>query len=82
VLNVRRAAERAGVSTGLVYVWVDSGVLTHYRMGKPGCRGSIRIAEPDLDAFLASLRRGEGPKESVPPAQKRKVILKHLRLKG
>jgi excisionase family DNA binding protein len=81
MLTIKMAAERAGVSTGLVYIWVESGALAHYRVGRPGSRGGIRIAEADLQAFLASLKRGKEPEESVPPAPKRKVILKHLRLK-
>ncbi len=80
MLTVKKAAEKAGVSPGLVYVWVESGVLTHYRMGKPGRRGSIRVAQADLDAYLASLKHGES-KASVPSTPQRKVVLKHLRLK-
>ncbi len=80
MLTVRKAAEKAGVSPGLVYVWVESGVLTHYRMGKPGSRGSIRIAEDDLDVFLQSMKKENGTEMTSPP-RKRKVILKHLKLK-
>jgi excisionase family DNA binding protein len=81
MLTVKDAAARAGVSPALVYIWVEKGVLPHFRMGRPGSRGGIRIAVGDLEAFLASLKRGEMPKESVPPAIKRRVVLKHLRVK-
>jgi excisionase family DNA binding protein len=76
--TVKSAAEKAGVSAGLVYVWVENGVLPHFRLGKPGSRGSIRIAESDLELFLASLKRGEGPKESVPPARTKKRVFRHI----
>jgi hypothetical protein len=65
-----------------VYDLVAAGALPHYRFGKAGCRGSIRIAEADLEAFLAAQKRGEGPKDSVPPAQKQRIILKHVKLKS
>jgi predicted site-specific integrase-resolvase len=81
MLNVKAAADRAGISPALLYIWIEEGLLPHFRLGKPGTRGAIRIAEADLDAYLASLKRGEQPKESVPPAPKRKITLKHLRLK-
>jgi excisionase family DNA binding protein len=76
-LTVRQAAERASVCASVVYAWVAAGMLPHFRLGMPGRKGSIRIAEADLDAFLASQRR-EGRKESAPPPQPLK--LKHLQL--
>jgi excisionase family DNA binding protein len=66
---VKQAAARLGVSPSLVYAWVESGVLSHYRLGRQGRRGCIRIAETDLDAFLAS-RKVESPASS----------LKHIRM--
>jgi hypothetical protein len=50
-------------------------------LGLPGKRGVIRIAEADLDAFLASQKR-EGKREAAPlPAPKaRYEEFKHLRL--
>jgi excisionase family DNA binding protein len=81
VLSVKMAAKKAGVSAACVYSWVESGMLSHYRLGRrPGSRGCIRIAEADLDAFLASMRK-EGGQASMPA---KKVIptvrLKHLQL--
>lgn len=82
MLTVKSAAANVGVSPGLVYAWVETGILPHYRMGKPGRRGAIRIAEVDLEAFIASLRKGEGPRESFPRDPKPTLVLKHLKLKS
>ena len=81
MMNVKSAALKAGVSPGLIYDWVNSGRLRHLRVGREGSRGSIRIDESDLAAFLESLKHGEGPKDSIPPAQKRTIILKHVKVK-
>jgi excisionase family DNA binding protein len=79
MLSVKQAAERIGVSEALVYEWCSSGMLTHFRLGAHGKRGSIRIAEVDLDAFLAARREG-GWHLVAPPSQKsRPLVLKHLR---
>ncbi len=72
----------AGVCPGLVYIWVQSGVLAHYRMGRPGTRGVIRVAEADLQTFLASLKRETRPK-AMPPASKPakpKSAFRHINL--
>jgi excisionase family DNA binding protein len=84
VLTVKSAAERVGVSAGLVYTWIESGVLTHYRVGKPGRRGSIRIAETDLDAFMVTLKRGTVPEiQPLPPKPIRhRIKPKHLTVPG
>ena len=58
MLTVKDVAERAGVSGGLVYDWIASGMLSHYRMGRSGRRGGIRVAAADLEAFLLTLRQG------------------------
>ena len=36
--TVKTAAEQAGVSLALVYIWIETGVLMHYRVGRPGKR--------------------------------------------
>ncbi len=77
MLTVKAAADRLGVSAALVYGWVSAGVLAHYRVGLPGTRGAIRIAEADLDAFLAGCRREE--QKPVAPAPPKPVSLRHLR---
>jgi excisionase family DNA binding protein len=81
VLTVRKVAEKAGVSTGLVYIWVEKGILPHFRLGKPGTRGTIRINEGDLETFLDLLKRGKMPKESVPPVKKTKSIFQHINVR-
>lgn len=80
MLTVKQAAERAGVSLALIYGWCQAGVLAHHRLGLPGKRGCIRIADDDLDGFLASQKR-EGRQETPPPAPRRPPTrLKHLHL--
>lgn len=79
MLTVRTAALRAGVSGALVYGWCNAGMLAHHRLGLPGHRGCIRIAEADLDAFLASQKR-EGRQEAPPPPRRQPTRLKHLHL--
>lgn len=81
MLTVKAAAERAGVSAGLIYDWVSSKRLPHFRLGREGSRGSIRIAEADLEALLDSLRHGDRPKDTILPTPKTKVVLKHVRVK-
>jgi excisionase family DNA binding protein len=80
--TVKTAAERLSVCPSVVYDLVASGILPHYRIGKKGCRGAIRIDEADLNAFLAAQKREKGPATTMPPApRKPHVILKHLRLR-
>ena len=52
-LTVKEVAARLRVSSGLVYEWCKTGTLKCKRFGRPGRRGTIRIAEEDLAAFLA-----------------------------
>jgi len=65
MLNVKRAAERVGVSTSLIYALCQEGRLAHLRLGRGGRRGCIRIRETDLDAFMEECKREppEEPKE-------------------
>ena len=53
MLTPKQAAERIGVSDSLVYEWCAAGLLPHYRFGRKGKRGCIRIDASELDAFLA-----------------------------
>lgn len=83
MLKIKQAAEKAGVSPTLVYAWCMESRLAHFRVGRQGSRGSIRIAEADLDAFLATLRCEKSPEPIAPApkaAKKPPIILKHLRL--
>jgi excisionase family DNA binding protein len=56
MLTPKQAATRIGVSDSLIYEWCASGVLPHYRCGRPGRRGKILIDEAELDTFLVSCR--------------------------
>jgi hypothetical protein len=82
MLTVKQSAAIAGISTGLVYVWVEQGVLPHFRLGRPGSRGAIRIAEADLRRFLDSMKQQARPQETsaAPPPSKSKPAFRHLRL--
>lgn len=70
-LTVKQAAEVAQVSLSLIYAWVAEHRLAHYRVGRGGKRGQIRIESADLEAFLAALKV-EGAPSSTP-------LLNHLR---
>jgi excisionase family DNA binding protein len=56
MLTVAQAAERACVSSSLIYEWCAEKRLPHLRLGKKGRRGRILIEESDLAAFLESCR--------------------------
>jgi excisionase family DNA binding protein len=64
-LTPKQAAERAGVSRGLIYAWCDQQALPHYRFGGKGKRGKILIDEAELDSFIESRKVDQA---SVPPA--------------
>lgn len=72
MLTVKQAAQLAKISPSLVYAWCRAGLLRHTRLGRPGRRGCVRIAEADLDDFLAGCRRDGRP----PPAGTRP--LRHI----
>lgn len=61
MLTVKQAAARAGVSPSLVYAWCREQRLAHYRFGREGRRGRIRIDPADLDALVTSLRQAAHP---------------------
>ena len=71
MLSPKQAAEKIGVSDSLLYEWCAQGLLPHYRFGRKGKRGCIRIEEAELEAFLARCR--QETRQEVPP-------LKHIRL--
>jgi excisionase family DNA binding protein len=67
-------AERLQISRSKAYELVESGALPHYGIG-----GSVRVAEEQLQADLASVRRE--PVESRPaPVPRPRTKLKHLTL--
>jgi excisionase family DNA binding protein len=70
-MNVGEAAKRLEVSTSMVYALCSSGRLPHVRVGLG--RGTIRISEDDLKAFLESCR-------SAGPAPR--AALKHIKVQG
>jgi excisionase family DNA binding protein len=74
-LTPKQAAERAVVSVSLIYQWCQDGVLVHYRFGRPGKRGRIRIEDTDLEAFLVTCKKEEGGRTAGP------ILLKHIKLK-
>jgi excisionase family DNA binding protein len=78
-LSVREAAALAGVSEGLVYSWIEAGMLSCYRLGAKGKRGKIVIAAADLDAFLAQCRVEAVKPKPQPPPRSRQAF-KHLRV--
>jgi excisionase family DNA binding protein len=61
MLSVREAAIRFGFRPGdtrLVYEWIKSGLLPAVRYpGRTGKPGTYRIAETDVDAFIAAHRQ-------------------------
>lgn len=76
MMSAKQAASRLGVSDSLVYAWCASGALPHFRMGQPGRRGRILIAEDDLEAFLARRKDEREEPDAAPLALK----LKHIKL--
>jgi excisionase family DNA binding protein len=66
MLTVKQVADRASVSSALVYNWIASGRLAHFRFGKQGSRGSIRVDESDLSEFLLTLRHQAVPHRNPP----------------
>lgn len=83
MLTPRQAAAKLGVSVSLVYSWVESKLLSHYRAGTKGRGGKILIAEGDLLAFWESLKVDASPAErqARPPNKgKAKFTPRHIRL--
>ena len=72
MLTPKQAAARIGVSDSLIYEWCSSGLLPHYRFGRPGHRGKILIDEKELDALLAACRQEARPEAEIPQ-------LKHIK---
>jgi excisionase family DNA binding protein len=54
LLTVRESASRLGCSEALVYLLCSERRLSHVRLGTG--RGTIRVAEEELDAFLKTCR--------------------------
>jgi excisionase family DNA binding protein len=75
MLTPKAAAQKLGVSTSLVYGWVEQKLLTHYRPGAKGRGAKILIAEGDLMAFWESLKVEAAPRQSGKPRRLRDVRL-------
>lgn len=75
MLTVQDVADRLNVSAACVYALVARNDLPHVRIGTG--RGTIRILEEDLGAYLSGRRRDRPPEPepSVP------MPLKHLRVR-
>jgi excisionase family DNA binding protein len=63
----KQAAERAGVSLSLIYLWCEERRLPHFRLGSRGRRGRILIDEGDLHSFLESMKVPAGAPDALPP---------------
>jgi excisionase family DNA binding protein len=60
-LTPKQAAERAGVSPNLIYLWCKEGRLAHYHLGSEGTRGRILIDPADLDRLMEEYRQERHP---------------------
>ncbi|MEZ6063932.1 MAG: helix-turn-helix domain-containing protein [Planctomycetaceae bacterium] len=74
-LTVEGAANYLQVSRSIIYALIEAGKLACHRIGLG--RGTIRISQHDIEAYLESCRQGDvTPPPPLPPPQK----LKHIRL--
>lgn len=80
-LTVKQISDRLGISPALVYLLVDQGELACIRLGQKGSRGTIRVSEAQLSAFLES-RTATTTSPALPaPAKKPPTLkLRHLKL--
>jgi excisionase family DNA binding protein len=77
LLSVKDAASRLGLSPALIYALCSKGRIRHERHGLG--RGVIRISEDALEEYRRS--REVGVAEPVPPPDRSRVKLKHLRVR-
>jgi hypothetical protein len=80
-ITVIEVSKRVGVCSSLVYGWVESRALAHFRLGGKGKRGRILVDEADLEAFLQGCRveaKKEAASSMKPPRVRTKF--KHLDL--
>ena len=78
-LTVKQVSERLGVSLGCVYQLVAAGRVQHIRVGLG--RGTIRIREDSVDAYIESVTLTERDKDEKPPrraASSKKGVFRHL----
>jgi excisionase family DNA binding protein len=74
MLTVKQAAERLGVSPGLIYSLVSARKIRYTRVGHG--RGRLRIPEDALEEYVA--KATFGVEETKP--EPRRFRLKHLKL--
>jgi len=55
-LDVKAAAELAGLSSSSMYEAIKNRLVAHYRMSGTGRRGAILIRRADLEKFIESRR--------------------------
>lgn len=77
LLTVREAADRLGVSPGLIYGLCARRQLRHERYGLG--RGTIKIPEDAIDEFRRSVSIG-GTEDALSARPALSVKLKHLSL--
>lgn len=76
LLTVKDVAARLNVSASCVYQLVESGRLSHHRIGLG--RGAIRVSEESISEYLDEVRHhasGERPRTTTARPK-----LKHLKL--
>jgi putative molybdopterin biosynthesis protein len=70
LLKVTEVADRLSISLSMAYQLIETGAITHYRIG-----GAIRISEEQLSEYLKETeRRPERPRSRTGPRPR----LKHL----
>ncbi len=77
LLSVQQVADRLQVSPSCVYQLIDSGKLSHHRIGV--ARGTIRVSEDDLTTYLEDSRT-ESANEKLPEPRPKRAKLKHLKI--
>ncbi len=76
LLTIAEVAARLRLGRTTAYQLVQQGHLAAHRVGKG--RGTIRVTEEDLNAYLASCREQNESSGRAPKPQPRR--LRHLRL--
>jgi len=56
-MTVAEASKKIGISPSLVYELCRLGIIRHTRHGRPGKRGTIRVSEDAVAAYLAGCER-------------------------
>jgi hypothetical protein len=78
----KQLAALGGLSLNLVYALCASGELRHHRVGAPGRRGKILIADADWEAYLAAHRSGGDRVAAVPARRPASPTFTHLKVRA